>query len=70
MNRKLHVLLLCVAVLLCAQTLFAQTATKATALDRYIAQKDPVYGWKLVNTIKGQDCTCLRVGADFADLAH
>src|SRR5262245_48759108 len=57
MNRKSHVLLLCVAVLLCAQTMFAQTATKATALDRYIAQKDPVYGWKLVNTIKGQGCT-------------
>jgi PhoPQ-activated pathogenicity-related protein len=24
-----------------------------TALDRYIAKKDPVYGWKLVNTIPG-----------------
>ena len=61
MNRKSHVLshvlLLCAALLLCAQTLLAQTATKATALDRYIAQKDPVYGWKLVNTIKGQGCT-------------
>ena len=29
------------------------TGTKPTALDRYIAQPDPVYGWKLVNTIEG-----------------
>src|ERR1043165_2593394 len=25
-----------------------------TALDRYVAQKDPVYGWKLVRTISGE----------------
>jgi PhoPQ-activated pathogenicity-related protein len=35
----------------------AQSATTATALDRYIAQKDAVYGWKLVGTIPGQGCT-------------
>lgn len=30
-----------------------QTSTKRTALDRYIVQPDPVYGWKLANTIEG-----------------
>src|ERR1051326_206148 len=25
-----------------------------TALDRYVARKDPVYGWKLVRTIPGE----------------
>lgn len=25
-----------------------------TALDRYVARKDPGYGWKLVNTVSGQ----------------
>lgn len=35
----------------------AQTAARQTALDRYIAQKDAVYGWKLVKTIEGQGCT-------------
>lgn len=25
-----------------------------TALDRYVAQKDSVYGWKLVNTLPGE----------------
>src|SRR5215468_1247521 len=24
-----------------------------TAIDRYVAQKDPVYGWKLVRTVPG-----------------
>lgn len=28
-----------------------------TALDRYIAQPDSVYGWQLVSTIKGRGCT-------------
>ncbi|QQS46072.1 MAG: PhoPQ-activated pathogenicity-related family protein [Acidobacteriota bacterium] len=32
-------------------------AAQETALDRYIAQPDPVYGWKLVGTIPGQECT-------------
>ncbi|MEK7834484.1 MAG: PhoPQ-activated protein PqaA family protein [Acidobacteriota bacterium] len=31
----------------------AQSKADQTALDRYIAQKDSVYGWKLVNTIEG-----------------
>jgi PhoPQ-activated pathogenicity-related protein len=31
----------------------AQSPTQETALDRYIAKPDPVYGWKLVNTIPG-----------------
>lgn len=30
---------------------------RQTALDRYIAQKDAVYGWKLVNTIKAPGLT-------------
>jgi len=32
----------------------AQAKVEQTALDRYIAQKDSVYGWKLVNTIEGE----------------
>lgn len=36
-------------------TLTAQA--QETALDRYIAQPDPVYGWKLAGTIPGQGCT-------------
>jgi PhoPQ-activated pathogenicity-related protein len=35
----------------------AQSATRPTALDRYVAQKDAVYGWKLVSTIKGAATT-------------
>lgn len=35
----------------------AQTASQTTALDRYITQKDAVYGWKLVNTIKAPGLT-------------
>lgn len=31
----------------------AQAKTQQTALDRYIAQKDSVFEWKLVNTIEG-----------------
>lgn len=32
----------------------AQAPVRETALDRYIAKKDPVYGWKLVKTIDGE----------------
>ncbi len=37
-------------------TAFAVLTASAqqTALDRYVAQKDPVYGWKLVHTIPGE----------------
>lgn len=31
----------------------AATATGPTALDRYVAKRDPAYGWKLVKTIPG-----------------
>ncbi|MEP7336915.1 MAG: PhoPQ-activated protein PqaA family protein, partial [Acidobacteriota bacterium] len=31
----------------------AQSSSQQTALDRYVAQPDPVYGWKLVRTIEG-----------------
>ena len=35
--------------------LFALVArAQPSALDRYVAQKDAVYGWKLVQTISGQ----------------
>ncbi len=44
--------LFCVLSLLSVASL-AQAKTQQTALDRYIAQKDSVYGWKLVNTIEG-----------------
>jgi hypothetical protein len=46
------------ALLLANLTLLAaaQTGARQTALDRYIAQKDAVYGWKLVKTIEGQGC--------------
>ncbi len=44
-------------VLLLVAAVHAQTASRATALDRYITQKDAVYGWKLVGTIKGQGHT-------------
>ena len=37
--------------LLAGAALFAQTET---ALDHYVAAKDPVYGWKLVKTIPGE----------------
>lgn len=44
--------LFCVLSLLSVAAL-AQAKTQQTALDRYVAQKDSVYGWKLVNTIEG-----------------
>jgi PhoPQ-activated pathogenicity-related protein len=31
----------------------AQSPNQETALDRYIAKPDPVYGWKLIHTIPG-----------------
>lgn len=37
-------------LLLCTLQVWAQE----TALDRYIAKPDPVYGWQLVKTIEGQ----------------
>jgi PhoPQ-activated pathogenicity-related protein len=37
-----------------AALLFTGLASaQETALDRYVAQKDPVYGWKLVRTVPG-----------------
>jgi PhoPQ-activated pathogenicity-related protein len=35
----------------------AETATKKTALDDYIAKADPTYSWKLVQTIPGDGVT-------------
>ncbi|MDQ3010292.1 MAG: PhoPQ-activated pathogenicity-related family protein [Acidobacteriota bacterium] len=36
-----------------AMAVAPQSPTQQTALDRYIAQRDSVYGWKLVKTIDG-----------------
>lgn len=44
--------LLCILYALSVAAL-AQARSQQTALDRYVAQKDAVYGWKLVNTIEG-----------------
>ena len=54
MKQKLLALSLLWAVF--ALTVWAQTPAQQTALDRYIAQKDSVYGWKLVNTLNGDGC--------------
>jgi PhoPQ-activated pathogenicity-related protein len=35
----------------------AEPAVKKTALDDYIAKRDPTYSWKLVNTIRGGGIT-------------
>ncbi|MFN7946284.1 MAG: PhoPQ-activated pathogenicity-related family protein [Blastocatellia bacterium] len=50
-----HLLLFAVFIVL-SLTGLAQSPQKETALDRYIAQKDSVYGWRLVSTIDGQGC--------------
>lgn len=42
-----------IALIFLTLTIHAQE----TALDRYIARPDPVYGWKLVGTIPGEGCT-------------
>lgn len=49
---KRAVAMICVLFSL-AVGVMAQSKAEQTALDRYIAQKDSVYGWKLVNTIEG-----------------
>lgn len=41
-----------IQVLLAAAAI-APISAQETALDRYVAQKDPVYAWKLVSTIPG-----------------
>lgn len=38
-------------------TMAAPAQHPSTALDRYIAQKDGVYGWRQVQTIQGTGCT-------------
>ncbi|MDB5453682.1 MAG: PhoPQ-activated pathogenicity-related protein [Caulobacteraceae bacterium] len=53
--------LITAAVLLASAPVFAAVprplATAPTALDHYVAKKDSVYGWKLVNTIKSPGAT-------------
>ncbi len=44
-------------LLLASDVALPQAATRPTALDRYVAQKDAVYGWRLVTTIKGAGVT-------------
>ncbi|MCI0392283.1 MAG: PhoPQ-activated pathogenicity-related family protein [Acidobacteria bacterium] len=51
---KLIATLFCLATAL--STLIIQAQGQETALDRYIAKRDPVYGWKLVNTINAEGC--------------
>lgn len=36
--------------------LFVQASAQETALDRYLAKPDPVYGWKLIKTINDRGC--------------
>ena len=48
---------LLVAWWLCFLTVALSAQQQTTAIDRYVAQKDAVYGWKLVGTIKGTGCT-------------
>ncbi len=50
MKRLWFVLLI---LLLASDAALPQSATRPTALDRYVAQKDAVYGWRLISTIKG-----------------
>ncbi len=42
-------ILFLIPILVCAQS-----ATHQTSLDRYVHAKDPVYGWKLVDSLKGE----------------
>lgn len=49
---KRAVAMICVLFSL-AVGVMAQSKAEQTALDRYIAQKDSVYGWKLVSTVEG-----------------
>lgn len=43
----------CLLAFLLAALVSGQAAYRQTALDRYVAQKDPVYGWKVVTTLPG-----------------
>jgi PhoPQ-activated pathogenicity-related protein len=53
MKRKIaNTVRVCVAAALFASGLAA--AASQTALDRYVAQRDSVYGWKLLSTIPGE----------------
>ena len=45
-----------VCLLILPVMLFAQAIAQETALDRYIATPDPVYGWKLIKTINDRGC--------------
>jgi PhoPQ-activated pathogenicity-related protein len=50
---RTNILFRCTTALI---ALTIQANAQETALDRYIAKPDEVYGWKLVNTIKAQGC--------------
>ncbi len=52
MNR--NILRSAFSLLLLAMAPAAQALAQETALDRYVAKPDPVYGWKLIHTIPGQ----------------
>ena len=46
-----------VLLLLCVCLLAASPGDERTALDEYVAKPDPVYGYTLVNSIKGDGVT-------------
>ncbi|MBS1789108.1 MAG: PhoPQ-activated pathogenicity-related family protein [Acidobacteria bacterium] len=52
-NQIVRLIGLFCAVSLLSVSALAQAKAQQTALDRYIAQKDSVYAWKLVKTIEG-----------------
>ena len=53
MTRRCSILL---SLLVVTMAVVAQERAPLTALDRYVARPDSVYGWKLVQTIEGQGC--------------
>ena len=60
MNRsslRSRLFLLSITLILFSLAVQAQATQKETALDRYIARPDPSYGWKLIRTLEGQNCT-------------
>jgi PhoPQ-activated pathogenicity-related protein len=54
-NRRTPFYVLAVSALFCSFGAFRAFAQE-TALDRYIAKSDPVYGWKLIDTINDRGC--------------
>jgi PhoPQ-activated pathogenicity-related protein len=53
LNRLVVILFTCAAAF---SALTVETSAQETALDRYLAKPDPVYAWKLINTINDRGC--------------